>query len=241
MQEPTNMESRYHEMQHLSDDGIGTRKSLIEAVGLTHTFDYTLYENISLTMGEGESLAIVGRSGSGKSTLLHNLSGFLPPNEGSVSLLGKDIYSLDDEDLEKLRRYEIGIVFQMHYLFKGMTALENIEIASLLARQKPDRSIMEALEIDHVMSHKASELSGGQQQRVSIARVLSKKPRIIFADEPTGNLDRESSDLVMGVMLDYISEVKGALFLVTHDPEVASRCDRVVRLEDRTIMDASAV
>ena len=208
---------------------------LIEAKELAHSFDYPLYDAIDITLYAGQSMAIVGRSGSGKSTLLHTLSSFLRPDLGSVQLLGRDIYSLNDDDTELLRRDDVGIIFQGHYLFKGMTGRENIETASLLAGESMDDTLLQELEIAGVIDQKIGDLSGGQQQRVSIARVLNKHPRIIFADEPTGNLDNETATLVMSVLLDYIHRVDGVLFLVTHDDEIASRCDLHYRLENQKL------
>ncbi len=159
----------------------------------------------------------------------------MKPNEGSVTLFGKDLYTQSDEAIEALRRYDVGIIFQFHYLFKGMSALENIGVATMLSGEQIDTAILKKLEIDHLMSHKTSELSGGEQQRVSIARVLNKKPRIIFADEPTGNLDKETADLVMDVLTDYIKETGAALVLVTHDENMAARCDEIYTLEEQTL------
>ncbi len=206
---------------------------LLKATKLSHAFDYTLFTDIDLSLASGESAAIVGRSGSGKSTLLHILSTFLKPNEGSIELLGKELYTQNERKIETIRRYDIGIIFQFHYLFKGMKAAENIEVASLLAETNIDENILKMLEIDRLMDHKTSELSGGEQQRVSIARVLSKKPRIIFADEPTGNLDKETANLVLDVLTRYIKEEDAALLMVTHDDEMASRCQRRYRLQDK--------
>ena len=210
-------------------------KALLEATKLSHSFDYPLYDNVSLTLQGGQSVAIVGRSGSGKSTLLHTLSSFLKPDSGTVTLFGKDIYTRKEEDLEQLRRDEMGIIFQAHYLFKGMTGRENIEIATLLSGEDIDTALLKELEIEDVIDQKIGDLSGGQQQRVSIARVLSKKPKIIFADEPTGNLDKQTAMLVVTVLLNYIKKSHAALFLVTHDDEVASRCDLHYRLEGQTL------
>jgi len=204
---------------------------LLQASNLSHAFDYPLYHDVSLEIGEGESVAVMGRSGSGKSTLLHTLAGLIEPLSGEVRLFGENIYRMKEEEKERLRRYRTGVVFQQHYLFKGMTAFENVEIASLLAEREMDVSLLERLEIDQVIQQKVSELSGGQQQRVSVARVLSKKPRMIFADEPTGNLDRETSALVMEVMMEYVRRENAALFMVTHDPEIASLCRTVYQLE----------
>lgn len=180
-------------------------------------------------------MAIVGRSGCGKSTLLHILSTFIKPDEGTVKLFGQDLYTLNDSTIETLRRYDIGIIFQFHYLFKGMSALENIEVATMLSGEKVDELLLEKLEIKELMKQKIGELSGGQQQRVSIARVLSKKPRIIFADEPTGNLDKETADLVMDVLFAYIKETGAGLLLVTHDRSMAERCDSAYKLEDKIL------
>ncbi len=208
---------------------------LLEATHISHSFDYTLFTDIDFTLASHESKAIVGRSGSGKSTLLHIFSTFLKPNNGKVILLGEDLYRLNDDAIEVLRRFDIGIIFQFHYLFKGMSAMENIEVASMLSGEELDESILEKLEIKELMGQRLGELSGGQQQRVSIARVLSKKPRIIFADEPTGNLDKETAALVMDVLLDYIKNTEAGLILVTHDEVLAARCNTFFRLEDKTL------
>jgi putative ABC transport system ATP-binding protein len=139
--------------------------------------------------------------------------------------------------MEALRRYDIGIIFQFHYLFKGMSALENVQVATMLSEGKIEDALLEKLQISELMDQKIGELSGGQQQRISIARVLSKKPRIIFADEPTGNLDKETAELVMDVLLDYIKENDAALLLVTHDESMAARCDKIYKLEDKVLKE----
>jgi len=210
---------------------------LLSATGISHSFDTELFSNVNFTLTPAESAAIVGRSGSGKSTLLHIFSTFIEPNIGKVLLFNTDIYSLKDGDIEALRRYDIGIIFQFHYLFKGMSAMENIEVATMLSGSHIEDALLEKLEIKELMDQKIGELSGGQQQRVSIARVLSKKPRIIFADEPTGNLDKETAELVMDVLFDYIKETGAGLVLVTHDESMASRCDTQYRLEDKALKE----
>jgi putative ABC transport system ATP-binding protein len=212
-------------------------KPLLEAKDISHSFDYLLFSNIHFSIAPGESAAIVGRSGSGKSTLLHIFSTFLQPNKGGDTLLGHDLYTLNNEEIESFRRYDVGIIFQFHYLFKGMSALENISVATMLSGEEIDNTILQKLQIDHLMAHKTSELSGGEQQRVSIARVLSKKPRIIFADEPTGNLDKETAELVMDVLTAYIKEHSAALVLVTHDESMANRCDALYRLEEKMLKE----
>ena len=213
---------------------------LLSARRLSHAFDYPLYHNVSLEIGRGESVAVMGRSGSGKSTLLHTLAGLIEPREGEVLLFGESLRSMDEQRMEMLRRYKTGIVFQAHYLFKGMTGRDNIEIAAMLAGRSTDEAILKRLGIDLVLAQKVSELSGGQQQRVSLARVLSKKPKIVFADEPTGNLDAETSSLVMDVLMEYVESEKAALFMVTHDPEVAYRCGRVYYLDRQELRPSAA-
>ncbi|WP_456404550.1 ABC transporter ATP-binding protein [Hydrogenimonas sp.] len=204
---------------------------LLRAQGLSHAFDYPLFETIDLTIRENEKVAVIGVSGSGKSTLLHILATLLKPQEGSVFLQGSDIYALTPKEQLAIRRYELGIIFQFHYLFKGMSGAENIEIATLLSQTQPDEALLERLGIADLMDKRVTELSGGQQQRVSIARVLSKKPRLIFADEPTGNLDDETAHIAMDAVFEHIEKVRGALFLVTHDERIANSCDRVYRLD----------
>ncbi len=211
-------------------------QQLLEATDIAHSFDTELFSNINFSINAYESIAIIGRSGSGKSTLLHIFSTFIKPDNGNVKLFDKDMYALSDREIEALRRYDIGIIFQFHYLFKGMSALENIEVATMLSGNDIEDELLEKLEIKELMNQKIGELSGGQQQRVSIARVLSKKPRIIFADEPTGNLDKETANLVMDVLLQYIKESGAGLLLVTHDESMASLCNKKFKLEDKKLL-----
>ena len=208
---------------------------ILEATSLSHQFEYPLFDNVDLTLNAGETMAIVGESGSGKSTLLHTLSTLLKPNQGVVKLLDKDIYRLKERDLVALRRDELGLIFQSHYLFKGFSAYENLEVASLLASEPVDKKLIERLGLNDVINLKVTQLSGGQQQRISIARVLTKKPRIIFADEPTGNLDNNTSLEVMKIFEEYVQEQSAALVLVTHNEEFAFRCDKVYRLHERVL------
>lgn len=210
-------------------------KPLLEAIDISHAFDYPLFQNISISLAPRERIAIVGVSGSGKSTLLHILATLLKPQSGVVKLFGEEIYQKNQKRLLQLRREKIGIVFQSHYLFKGFSAFENIEVASLLTKQPIDEELIDRFGIAHVMQKRVTELSGGEQQRVSIARVLTKKPRIIFADEPTGNLDKKTAREVMNVVFSYIQEHDAALFLVTHDMQLANSCDVVYRLENESL------
>ncbi len=208
---------------------------LLEATCISHSFDYTLFTDIDFTLEFYESKAIVGRSGSGKSTLLHIFSTFMKPDKGNVRLFGGDLYRLKAYEIEALRRYHVGMIFQFHYLFKGMTAMENIEVASMLSGERIEESFLKKLEIKELLYQRIGDLSGGQQQRVSIARVLSKKPRLIFADEPTGNLDKETAALVMDVLLEYCKTTGAGLLLVTHDEEMAERCAKAYRLENKSL------
>lgn len=211
-------------------------QALLEATAISHSFDTLLFTNVNFSLLPHQSTAIIGRSGSGKSTLLHIFSTFINPDEGSVKLFGKELSAQSDASIEALRRYDIGIIFQFHYLFKGMSAMDNIEVATMLSGEKIEEALLEKLEIKELMGQRIGDLSGGQQQRVSIARVLSKKPRIIFADEPTGNLDKETAKLVMDVLLDYVKENESGLLLVTHDEEMAELCDRVFKLQDKFLV-----
>ncbi len=205
---------------------------LLHASNLAHDFDYPLFSNISLCLDAHESMAIIGASGSGKSTLLHILSSLLQPKQGEVELFGKNIYGLNKQELVNLRRDEIGMVFQSHYLFKGFSGYENLEVAAKLSNNEINTEYLEQLGIKEVIHQKVTELSGGQQQRVSIARVLMKRPKLIFADEPTGNLDSETAIDVMRLFHQYIKEEDAAMVLVTHEESLAMQCDHVYRLTD---------
>jgi len=205
---------------------------LIKAINLSHKFDYPLFNSISLEVQAKEKVAILGVSGSGKSTLLHILSTFLKPNSGEVYLFNENIYSLKEKELIELRKNKTGIIFQFHYLFNGFSAFDNLKVASILAETKIDENLLKRLNIDKVINQNIQSLSGGQQQRVSIARVLTKKPKIIFADEPTGNLDRKSAFEVMEILEEYCDKNKACLVMVTHDEEIAKQCDTIYKLEN---------
>lgn len=202
---------------------------LLEVTNLSHSFDYKLFDNVSFSLEKQESMAVVGVSGSGKSTLLHICSTLLKPNSGTVMLLGEDLYKLKNREILKIRREDIGIIFQSHYLFKGFNTFENIELATLLNDTKIDDKLLVQLGIENLLNQKIGELSGGQQQRVSIARVLSKKPKIIFADEPTGNLDSKTANEVIDILFEYIKQNDAALLLVTHDMNLAAKCDSIMK------------
>lgn len=209
--------------------------NLLSAKNLSHSFEYELFSNVSLSLQEKESIAIIGMSGSGKSTLLHLLSTLLRPDKGEVELFGENVSAMSKKELTLVKRNKLGIVFQSHYLFKGFTALENLEVSEILSQKHIDNQLLENLEIGQCMHQKVTELSGGQQQRISVARVLTKKPSIIFADEPTGNLDNETASEVMKLFFDYCKNNSAGMILVTHDNDLAHMCKRVYKLEDKEL------
>ncbi len=210
---------------------------LLSATNISHKFDYELFHDISLTLQKQQSIAIIGMSGSGKSTFLNILSSLLQPFSGKVIFNDEDIYSLKQKKLLNVRRKDFGIIFQAHYLFRGFSASENLDIATLLSGEEIDKNLLKQLNIDYVMNQGVGELSGGQQQRLSIARVLTKKPKIIFADEPTGNLDKETANMVVDTLFNYIKDNNAGLILVTHENDLAMQCDKVYKLEDLKLQE----
>ncbi len=210
---------------------------LLESKNLSHEFDYKLFQNINLTLEKKQSIAIIGMSGSGKSTLLNVLSSLLAPKTGEVIFNKKELYTIKKKELLNVRREDFGIIFQAHYLFRGFSAKNNLEIATLLSGESLDESLLEKLGIDFVINQAVGELSGGQQQRLSIARVLTKKPKIIFADEPTGNLDKETAQTVMDTLKSYIQNNNAGMILVTHENELAMQCDKVYKLENLVLKE----
>ncbi len=211
-------------------------KSIMHATDLSHSFEYPLFENVDINIHQKESIAVLGVSGSGKSTLLHILATLLKPKYGDVIYGDGYMYEQGDKKLLDIRRNDIGIIFQSHYLFKGFSVRENLEISSLISGKDIDMNLIKKLKIEDTLDQNVSELSGGQQQRVSIARVMLKKPKLIFADEPTGNLDRQTANDVMDILLEYIEVNNGGLFIVTHDEKIASRCNKSFRLQEKRLM-----
>ena len=196
--------------------------------------------DVSLEIELGRMTAIMGPSGSGKSTLMHILAGLDQPSEGSVSIAGLEISSMNDSQLTKLRREQIGFVFQFFNLLPMLTAEENVLLPLSIAGVKPDREWVEEL-IDSVgiadrRTHRPSEMSGGQQQRVSIARALVSSPTVLFADEPTGNLDSTTSQEVLALLRHSVEELGQTTVMVTHDPKAAAFADRILFLADGRIV-----
>ncbi|MTI65250.1 MAG: ABC transporter ATP-binding protein [Firmicutes bacterium] len=202
-------------------------------------------KNVDFTVKEGEFVAVVGASGSGKSTLLHLLGGLDKPTNGKVLINDRDIYTLKEKDLSIFRRREIGFIFQFYNLVPVLTAKENITLPLLLDGRTIDKDyideLLSTLKIKDRKEHLPSALSGGQQQRVAIARALATKPSIIFADEPTGNLDSKISSEVLDLLRISIKKYHQTLVMITHDEEVAKTADRIVTLEDGKIISNEVV
>ena len=200
--------------------------------------------HVNIQIQQGEFVAIVGKSGSGKSTLLHLLSGLDKPSSGSLTYDGKDIYSYSDKELSAFRRKRIGFIFQQFNLLPVLTAKENIIMPLLLDKQKPDeaylKQITELLGIQGRLEHLPHELSGGQQQRVAIARALIAKPDVIFADEPTGNLDSKSGGEVMELLQNVWKKMGKALVVITHDSRIARMADRQFQIVDGVLTEVTA-
>lgn len=197
-------------------------------------------KGINLDIHPGEKLALVGKSGSGKSTLLSLLAGLDKPDEGSIQIEGNNISSMKEKELTLFRAQNIGIVFQQFHLVSTLTALENVLLPLEILKKSHQRKVAEELlhkvGLAHRMHHLPSELSGGESQRVAIARALSHEPRLLFADEPSGNLDEETGENVMQLLFDLVDKSKTTLVLVTHDPELAKRCQRVIHLEHGSVL-----
>jgi putative ABC transport system ATP-binding protein len=193
----------------------------------------------------GRFSAIMGPSGSGKSTLMHILAGLDRPTGGSVVLDGTEITGLDDGDLTKLRRDKLGFIFQFFNLIPVLTAEENVVLPLSIAGRKPDeewkRRLIDTVRLGDRLSHRPAELSGGQQQRVAVARALIGKPAVVFADEPTGNLDSKSSEEILRMLRQSVDDLGQTVIMVTHDPEAAAYADRLVVLRDGLVVhDAAA-
>jgi putative ABC transport system ATP-binding protein len=196
--------------------------------------ELTILDNISLNAHPGEAIAITGSSGSGKSTLLGLMAGLDVPTSGSVHLMGHSLFSLDEEGRAALRARHIGFVFQSFQLLPNLTALENVmlplELSGHPALEAATR-MLEKVGLKDRLRHYPKTLSGGEQQRVSLARAFVVQPDILFADEPTGSLDEQNGQIVIELMFRLLKEQNATLVMVTHDPAVAARCDRRLRLQ----------
>ena len=197
--------------------------------------------NLSATVNQGEFLAILGPSGSGKSTLLNILGGLDSPTKGSVIVDGTDISEYSDKELAKYRSKTVGFVFQSFNLLPALTVQENVEMPVLIDGGAIDKEYLEeiykGLEIDDLKKRLPSQISGGQMQRVAIARALANKPTLILADEPTGNLDSEISEKVLSLFLETCRRYGQTLVMITHNEEIATKADRIIRIRDGKIQD----
>jgi putative ABC transport system ATP-binding protein len=222
---------------------------LIEAKGLVFTAPSLsgpvhVLRGVDLSVATGEAVGIVGPSGSGKTSLLMLLAGLERPTAGELTVAGHALARLDEDALARFRRDEVGIVFQAFHLVPTMTALENVAIPLEFAGRRDafDRAAAALKEVGlgHRLRHYPGQLSGGEQQRVALARAVVAEPRLILADEPTGNLDRATGAVVMDLLFDLRARLGTTLLLITHDMSLAERCERQVRMEDGRIVSDSA-
>ena len=200
-----------------------------------------ILKNISLNVSTGESLALIGPSGSGKSSLLMLLGGLERASSGSVRVAGTELSDLNEDQLAVLRRDQMGIVFQSFHLIPTMSALENVatplELAGVTDAFKKARGALDTVGLTHRQDHFPGQLSGGEQQRVALARAVVAEPKILLADEPTGNLDGINGIAIMDLLFSLHDQFGSTLILVTHDPVLANRCNRIIRLHDGEIDD----
>jgi putative ABC transport system ATP-binding protein len=223
--------------------------SIVRAVDIRRRYgegDAAVDALAGVTVGfeRGRFSAIMGPSGSGKSTLMHILAGLDRPTSGTVTLDAEEITGLDDGDLTRLRRDKLGFVFQFFNLIPVLTAEENIVLPLSIAGRRPDeewlRRLVDTVDLGDRLTHRPAELSGGQQQRVAVARALVSRPAVVFADEPTGNLDTRSSEEVLRLLRTAVDEFGQTVVMVTHDPEAASYADRLVVLRDGLVVHDGA-
>ncbi|CEK38146.1 ABC transporter ATP-binding protein [Paraclostridium sordellii] len=198
-------------------------------------------DGINIEIEPNKFTAIIGPSGSGKSTLLHCMAGLDKPSSGNIYLDDIDIYNMGDDKLSKLRREEFGFIFQSYNLIPVISVYDNIVLPVAIDKKKEDRDyiddLINKLGISNQVNKFPNELSGGQQQRVAIARALSNKPSVIFADEPTGNLDSKTTDEVMGILKMCVMDFKQTLVMITHNEDIANMADRVITIKDGKVLN----
>ena len=217
--------------------------NLIRVVDLYKSYydgstELPVLKGVDLEVKKAEIVAIVGASGVGKSTLLHLLGGLDRPTEGTIFYEGEDIFALNDQELDRFRNEEIGFIFQFHHLLPEFTALENVTMPGLIARQESDvaqdraKELLDYVGLGERLEHRPSELSGGERQRVAIARALVNQPKVVLADEPTGNLDQKTSEAVHDLLWTLNDQFKQTFIIVTHNQTLAQRADRLIQIVD---------